>query len=98
MDDVLEILAGGGLTILGILIGRFMPGRRRVDKQPKAICGCGHAYAFHNKETSACNHKRLQDMYNKKGDYIGKQPVGCPCERYDGPTPLGDIIANEIIG
>jgi hypothetical protein len=34
---MLEMLAGGALVAAGYLIGRYMPGRRRTPKPPRAV-------------------------------------------------------------
>lgn len=61
-----------------------------TPKPVKAICGCGHDLAFHDRETDACHHEQIPEglIY----------PRRCSCQRYTGPELLPTVIAPDIAG
>lgn len=93
---VLEMLTGGGLVLLGMAVGRFIPARRRIPKPPKPVCGCGHELAFHGPDVGECHGMNTVDKHNGYGEWIGEEQIRCTCRQYDGPTPLPEVYAREI--
>ena len=84
------LLEGGLIALAGVLVGRFLPGRRRAPKPPKPVqpvCGCGHHRSFH-----ANGGKCEQKVY--RGYLEGYGP--CGCKQYVGPEPLPEFFAPEI--
>jgi hypothetical protein len=87
------------VALIGVLIGRFLPNRRKGPEPPgtvKPVCGCGHHHSYHDPETGICNHtKRLityEDAYTTKyGDSLK-----CSCEQYSGPQPMPEFFAPEV--
>ncbi len=108
---MIELLAGGGLVIAGVLLGRFLPARRRGPKPVKPvqpICGCGHHLSLHDPETKACHGSARGTetaVRDKAGDpvldswgYVQTtyEKGPCACRHYTGPEPLPDYYAPEI--
>lgn len=94
---VLEMLAGGGLTVVGFLIGRFAPARRRFPKPPEPICGCDHPLAYHNPKTGICGGEEKQyAVWDATARRHVDKMVRCTGQQYDGPTPLPTMYAPEI--
>jgi hypothetical protein len=88
---VVEMLAGGGLAILGVVVGRFLPARRRHPKPSrpaKPVCGCEHELSFHDPKTGECHSKMLIPGYGWNND--------CTCRQYTGPEPLPEYYAPEL--
>jgi hypothetical protein len=51
------MIEGAVIAVVALLIGRFLPARRRAPKAPKPIepvCGCGHHHAMHDAD-GTCN-------------------------------------------
>lgn len=96
---ILEMLAGGGLVIIGSGIG-FIFGRvSRRNKVPKPICGCGHVLAYHNPSTGRCNEmERVEGVWDRERRRHVDKLVPCSCRQYTGPTPLPTVYAPEITG
>ena len=71
------------IALAGVLIGRFLPNRRkRNDLKPiKPICGCKHHLSYHDPATGRC----------RNGDW-----GGCACRQYSGPQPLPEYFAPEM--
>jgi len=108
---VIEMLAGGGLVLLGVLVGRFLPARRRGPKPPKPvqpICGCGHHFSYHDPKTGECHGKAkgtetvVRDGKGKPvldywGDVQTTLETGpCGCRKYTGPEPRPEYYAPEL--
>lgn len=94
---VLEMLAGGGLVLAGMLLGRFLPARRRHPKPPKPVCGCSHQLAFHDPATGECHGKvEVETRWDRLGDPVAWSQAQCTCRQYDGPTPLPTVYAPEV--
>ena len=85
----------GALTLLaGILVGRFMPGRRRRPKplaDPKPICGCGHHVSFHGDGKGPCAWEG--EKFYRSG--VGTVKPTCKCLRYVGPE-VYPVYTSEI--
>lgn len=93
------MLEGALIALVGVLVGRFMPGRRRGPKPippPQPICGCTHHFALHDPETKACHGTVKTRKHNAIGDHIGYTYPACACRQYTGPTPMPEFFANEI--
>lgn len=97
---VIELLAGGGLVLLGAAIGRWMPGRHRYHRPRsiRPICGCEHHHSFHDPKTGECH--GLMDgnpiKYDTWKDPTAYEQVPCTCRQYSGPEPLPEMYAREI--
>lgn len=59
---------------------------RNIKRKPKGpICSCAHGYGTH--EPNGRCHGEI-----KRGRGMdGYEWVPCPCQRYDGPQPLGEV-------
>lgn len=97
---MIELLAGGGLVTIGILLGRYLPSRRsHTPKPPKPICGCQHALSFHDRDNGECHATEdVPTRWSIYGDEREWKKVQCTCRQYTGPTPLDTIYAPEITG
>lgn len=109
---MIEFLAGGGLVIAGMPLGRFLPARRRSPKPPKPvkpICGCSHHHSYHDPKTGECHSTTggseavIRDTYGEPvldrfGDVqtTSSERVPCTCRQYSGPVPLPEYVAPEI--
>lgn len=96
---VLEMLAGGCLVLAGMLLGRFLPARRRTPqppKPPKPVCGCTHQLAFHDPATGECHGVNSVEKYSRTGYWVGEEQIRCTCRQYDGPTPLPTVYVPEV--
>ena len=89
----------GVAVIIGVLLGRFLPNRRKGPKpakSPQPVCGCGHHHSYHDAQTSACGYA--------SSEYVGESPAGiaqyeprhCSCRRYSGPVPMPEFYAPEL--
>jgi hypothetical protein len=93
------MLEGALILLAGILLGRFLPGRRKGPRPPKpveAVCGCTHHHAVHDPKTGACNASVPVNRYSKSGDWTGHDYRPCACVNYSGPLPLPEYFAPEI--
>lgn len=83
------MLEGALILLAGIVIGRFVPARRRKPKPPKPvkpICGCGHGFHDHGPQDPYACHARVS---------LGGSYRDCTCQRYAGPVPP-EYFAPEI--
>lgn len=80
------MIEGALIALAGVLVGRFLPGRRRGPKPVRAVCGCGHARSFHDDGTGRCRHIRGID-----------HNIDCPCRHYDGPLPVESFFATPML-
>lgn len=91
---------GGLIAIVGILVGRFLPGRRRTPRPapaPKPVCGCGHGLHDHDPETRTCNARLKSYKYDGVvEDEVLDKYVPCTCKQYTGPEYVPNYIAREI--
>lgn len=87
------MLEGALIALAGVLVGRFLPGRRRAPKPPKPVeprCGCGHHRSYH-RDGGKCSYN--VDRYSTaRGTYRDT----CSCGQYVGPEPLPEFFAPEI--
>jgi hypothetical protein len=95
------MLLGAAILAFGILVGRFMPARRRTPKlvpPPKPICGCTHHHSYHDPETARCHGlmKGEPVRYNASAVPTAYSKVPCTCRQYSGPVPLSEVYAPEI--
>ena len=84
----------GVAVIIGILLGRFLPARRKGPKAVKPVCGCTHHHSYHDRQTGRCGH--TERIYLGNGCY--GQPDTCTCKQYSGPQPMPEFYAPEIAG
>ena len=95
-----DTAVGGGTALTGYLLGQAR-GRRRSGRQrdPEAVCGCGHHYSLHDHHDNhhddhlarddgrACHGTdRVKTAAGNDGVTWVSQP--CGCRRYTGPEPL----------
>jgi hypothetical protein len=78
------MIEGALIALAGVLVGRFLPGRRRKTAEIKAICGCKHARSFHE-NGGKCKHLTAFDQNR------------CPCQHYDGPLPVEQFFATPML-
>jgi hypothetical protein len=79
----------GVAIVIGILLGRFLPNRRKGPRPLAPVepfCGCDHHRSFHDPQTGQCH--GLMD-----GDPL---KVPCTCRQYSGPVPLPEFYAPEV--
>ncbi len=94
------MLEGALIALAGVLIGRFLPGRRRHPKPPKPakpICGCTHGIHTHDPGTGRCNAQVKTYRHNGITEVLDGY-ADCACVRYSGPEPLPEFFAPEIGG
>jgi len=90
------------VAIIGVLVGRFLPNRRRrVPKAPKPVkplCGCGHHHGYHDPQSGQCHGLMSGDplRYNEFDHPTAWKQVPCTCRTYSGPQPLPEFYAPEI--
>ncbi|MET9019178.1 hypothetical protein ABZV93_04260 [Actinopolymorpha sp. NPDC004070] len=96
----MELIIGAVILLVGILIGRYLPGpgrpRRHALEEAKPLCGCGHSPSFHE-EKGRC-HGLNEVARWEGGRWAGIESVSCSCQKYTGPEPLPAFYAPEITG
>jgi hypothetical protein len=80
----------GVAVIVGVLLGRFLPNRRKGPKARGPVCGCTHHRSFHDE-------KGCSARVREKGidGWLGDTRT-CPCRQYSGPEPLPEYYAPEL--
>ena len=90
----------GVAVIVGVLLGRFLPNRRKGPKPPKPvqpICGCTHHRAHHDPDTGACHASvKVPSRYDSAGNTTAWKYDPCACRQYSGPQPLPEFYAPEV--
>jgi hypothetical protein len=91
----------GVAVIVGVLLGRFLPNRRKGPKprkQPEPICGCDHHHSYHDPKTGECHGLVQGDpvRYNEYDRPMAWEQVQCSCKQYSGPQPLPEFYAPEV--
>lgn len=84
------------VAIIGVLVGRFLPNRRKGPKPaPEPVCGCEHHHSYHDRSTGACGWEgtRFIGTVNGIAQYAA---TGCACRSYSGPVPLPEYYAPEV--
>lgn len=94
------LLEGALILLAGILLGRFLPSRRKHPRQPEPVCGCDHHHSFHDPQTGECHAQVRGAVTRFDADEfpIAWELVPCSCRRYSGPEPLPEVYAPEIAG
>jgi hypothetical protein len=98
------VIEGALIALAGVLIGRFLPGRRRHPKPPKPapppkpVCGCTHHFAMHDPQSKACHGTVKTPEFNRAGGHVGYTYPACACRQYVGPVPMPEFFASEIGG
>jgi hypothetical protein len=89
------------VALIGVLLGRFLPNRRKRPKPkaaPEPVCGCGHHHGFHDPKTGEChgmmNGKPVR--YNTWNEPMAYEKVPCTCRQYSGPVPMPEFYAPEL--
>lgn len=88
------------ILLAGIVIGRFLPGRRRKPRMPtppKPVCGCTHGLQTHDPETRRCHAQVKTYRHNGISEVLDGY-ADCACRQYTGPEPLPEFFAQEIGG
>lgn len=94
------MIEGAVVLIVGMLLGvpiGALVGRRRTYKAPppvKPICSCLHTRGKHR--DGGKGHCNVTTVTVLMGMPL-KDGVTCPCTFYDGPVPLPEYYAPEII-
>jgi hypothetical protein len=89
------IVEGAAAVIIGLLLGRLLPGSRRSAKPPgppEPLCGCEHHHSFHDPETGQCHSLMRVPGTMSRDSYH----TPCTCRQYSGPLPLPEYYAPEI--
>lgn len=81
---IIGMSVGGFLIVAGIVIGRFMPARRKLNTK-KLVCGCTHHLAMHDPETKECSVDVWISRYDSTGNDAGYEQAPCACRQYIGP-------------
>jgi hypothetical protein len=84
----------GVAVIVGVLLGRFLPNRRKGPK-PKTVkpeCGCGHHHSYHDPKSGVCNGVMKVPESGSRLSYHQQ----CTCRQYSGPQPLPEFYAPEV--
>ncbi len=88
------------VALAGVLLGRFLPNRRKGPKPPKPvepICGCEHHHAHHDPATGKCHAGvEVPSKYNQYGVVIAWTNASCACRQYSGPQPMPEFFAPEV--
>ena len=82
----------GVAVIVGVLLGRFLPNRRKGPKAVEPVCGCEHHHSFHDPKTGQCGY--TERVYLGSGVY--GNPDKCTCRQYSGPQPMPEFYAPEV--
>lgn len=83
----------GVAVIIGVLLGRYLPDRRRGPKPaPRPVCGCGHHHGYHDPVAGKCG--SLMYVAATGARFSHHEP--CTCKQYSGPVPLPEFFAPEI--
>ena len=91
----------GVAVVIGVLLGRFLPNRRKGPKPPKPVqpvCGCGHHHSYHDPKTGECHGMMRGEpaQYDGMGYATAYKQVPCTCRQYSGPQPVPEFYAPEI--
>jgi hypothetical protein len=86
----------GVAIIIGILIGRFLPARRRTPKPALLICGCRHHHSYHDPATGKCGWAGTQYLGENEDGIRQYESRYCSCKQYSGPVPLPEYVAREL--
>lgn len=91
------MIEGAIIALVGVLIGRLLPNRRRTPKPPKAVCGCHHGIGYHENKTGRCSHEnRTHIGYTSSG--TSKYEIRpCTCQHYDGPIPVESMFSTPLL-
>ena len=92
------IIEGALILAAGILLGRYLPARKKTPEPVKPVCGCTHHYSMHDPGTGKCSAAVQISRYDAAGNWIGYDHPACACRRYSGPEPLPSYYATEIAG
>jgi hypothetical protein len=84
------------VALIGVLVGRLLPNRRKGPKDVKPICGCGHHHSYHDPATSKCNHGSMQHVGWEKNGNSKYEKWTCVCRQYSGPVPMPEFFAPEM--
>jgi hypothetical protein len=82
------------VALAGVLIGRFLPNRRKGPKPAKPVeplCGCEHHHSFHDPQTGRCSGQVQIGYWNSEYHY-----KTCTCRQYSGPQPMPEFFAPEV--
>jgi hypothetical protein len=82
-------------ALIGVLIGRFLPNRRKGPKPAKPvepICGCKHHHSQHDPQTGKCHSLMYVEGTNSRVSH--HEP--CTCRQYSGPVPVPEFFAPEV--
>lgn len=94
------MLEGALILLAGLIIGRFVPGRRRGPKpykpkdEPRPICGCGHHFSFHSPADGVCFESRHSYV---PGAPLDLRTVAAHREQPIRPTSGGRRIMADAI-
>lgn len=98
------MIVGAALLVFGFIGGRRA--RRRhpgagggaiaAAAEPKPVCACKHALAFHDPRTNVCHGQINGDplRYDSFHHATAWKRVQCTCRQYVGPIPADQVLAN----
>ena len=82
------------VALAGVLLGRFLPNRRKGPKPQKPVeplCGCDHHHSYHDPKTGECHGRNQIGYWASQYHY---EP--CTCRQYSGPVPVPEFYAPEV--
>jgi len=98
--DILSMVAGAALLMLGWIFGRIARLKARPRPLPDPICQCGDQFGDHDPTTGKCQASHRIRM--ERRNHFEHQLVPCSCLCYVGPDPallglwVGGTGTNEL--
>lgn len=96
--------AGAVLFMVGMLLGALLVfvaysegekrQARRAAATPKPVCTCTHARGMHKDGKGLCN---VTTYLSLTAVSLNSKGLNCPCVMYDGPIPMDEIYAREVL-
>ena len=86
------------VALIGVLVGRFLPNRRKTPEPVRPVCGCGHHHSYHDLASSEC-HATVRGKaikFNAWAEPMAWDQIQCSCKQYSGPVPLPEYFAPEV--
>jgi hypothetical protein len=83
------------VALAGVLLGRFLPNRRKgleAQKHVAPVCGCGHHHSYHDPKTGECHSLMKVPSSASRDSYH----TPCTCRQYSGPVPMPEFYAPEV--
>jgi len=100
--DPLSLAVGAVLLAVGVLAGEVHgrhAARRQRAEPSQPVCGCQHHRSMHADGGKGECMVAVGDesVFNSRGDWIGRRPVGCACQQYVGPEPISSLWTPPVL-